>query len=154
MGKSSIRQSIAELIEPLVRDQSLELVDIEYKKEGKNWYLRVYLDKEQGITVRDCQKLSHQIEDLIEVEAIVSNPFILEVSSPGLNRPLKTERDFLRNKNRRIIVTTFSPVNNKKNFHGTIKDFKNQILYLDEDGNPLEIPLGEIANAKLEISFL
>lgn len=154
MGKSSICQSIAELIEPMVRNQSLELVDVEYKKEGKNWYLRVYLDKEQGITVKDCQSLSHQIEDLIEVEAIVSNPFILEVSSPGLNRPLKTERDFLRNKNRQIIVTTFSPVNNKKNFHGMIKDFKDQTLYLDEDGNPLEIPLEKIAKAKLEISFL
>lgn len=138
----------------MVRSQSLELVDVEYKKEGKNWYLRVYLDKEQGITVKDCQSLSHQIEDLIEVEAIVSNPFILEVSSPGLNRPLKTERDFLRNKNRQIIVTTFSPVNNKKNFHGMIKDFKDQTLYLDEDGNPLEIPLEKIAKAKLEISFL
>lgn len=153
MGKNPVCQSVTELIEPAVREEGLELVDVEYKWEGKNWHLRIYIHREQGISVEDCQKISHRIEDMIEVDNIISAHYILEVSSPGLDRPLKAERDFLRNKNRRIRVVASAPVDGKWDFCGTIKDCKDQILNLDQGGKQINIPLEKITKAKLVIEF-
>ena len=113
MGKPSIHNAVAELIEPVFRENNIELVDVEYKKTGRIWVLRIFIDRNHGVTVGDCQKLSRQIEDLIEVHELISVPYVLEVSSPGLDRSLKKERDFLRNKGKRVQVKTFSSVNNK-----------------------------------------
>jgi len=153
VSKSKVSQSVIDIIGPVLRDENLDLVDVEFKKEGRSWYLRVYIDKEQGLTVEDCQKVSHQIADLIEIEDVVSRQYILEVSSPGLDRPLKSEKDFLRNKNRRVQVTAFAPVRGRKNFRGVIKTIRDQSLVLDEEGVDLEIPLEKIAKAKLVIDF-
>jgi ribosome maturation factor RimP len=153
MAKASISESIIEIIEPVIQDESLELVDVEYKKLGKTWTLRVYIDKAQGITVDDCQKISRQIEDTIEVDELITNPFVLEVSSPGLDRPLKKEKDFLRYRNKPVEVKTYSPIENRKNFQGTIQDCKEKILYLNEEGASIKIPLDTIAKAKLIIEF-
>ncbi|KMP11644.1 ribosome maturation factor RimP [Candidatus Nitromaritima sp. SCGC AAA799-C22] len=153
MGKPSIHQAIAELVEPVVSEEKIELVDVEYQKVGKTWTLRVYIDKAQGVTVDDCQRMSRQIEDLIEVHEVISNPYVLEVSSPGLDRPLKNEQDFVRNKGKRIQVKTFSPINDKKQRMGTVKDFKEGILFLEDVDGILEIPLASIAQAKPVIEF-
>ena len=153
MGKSSIYQTVNELIEPIVRENNIDLVDVEYKKVGKNWTLQIFIDKTQGVTVGDCQKLSRLIEDLIEVHELISAPYILEVSSPGLDRPLKKEQDFLRNKGKRILVKTFSPIDGRKKFLGTLKDFTSGVLFLEDDGNILEIQLTKIAQAKLIIEL-
>jgi len=153
MAKSKVCQSVIDIIEPVVQSQNLELVDVEFKKEGKDWHLRVYIDKERGITVEDCRNVSHQIEDLIEIEDIVSRQYILEVSSPGLDRPLKSERDFLRNQNRRIQLTVFAPIHGRKDFCGVIRGIHDQSLVLQVEGNDLEIPLEKIAKAKLVIDF-
>ena len=153
MGKPSIHQAIAEIIEPVVQEENIELVDVEYKKVGNVWTLRVYLDKDHGVTVGDCQRMSRQIEDLIEVHEVIANPYALEVSSPGLDRPLKKERDFIRNKGKRIQVKTFSPINSKKKRTGTVQDFKNGTLFLEDDDGILEIPLANIALAKPAIEF-
>lgn len=153
MREGSIHHSVTELIEPVVRGEGMELVDIEYKKEGNLWYLRVYIDKEQGISVEDCRKISHRIEDIIEIEDIISSRYMLEVSSPGLDRPLKTERDFLKNKDRCVRVTTSCPIHDRKRFRGKIRNCVGQSLTLDEGGSLLEIPLEKIDNAKLEIEL-
>ncbi len=153
MGKHSIPQSVAELIEPALRDDHLDLVDVEYKKEGKNWYLRVYIDKSQGVTVEDCQKASRRIEDMIEIDELIAFPYILEVSSPGLDRPLKKEKDFIRSLNRKVKITTYSPIDNQRNFTGTIKDFKDGILAVEIEGAIVNIPLETIAHAKPVIEF-
>ena len=153
MGQGSVSQAVSRLVEPALRDEGLELVDVEYKKEGKRWFLRIFIDKPAGVTLDDCQKTSRLLEDLVEVENLIEREFVLEVSSPGLDRPLKKERDFLRNLNRRIRLTTFSPIHNKKNFSGVVKDFNNGSLCLESDGELLEIPLEAIAKAKLEIDF-
>ena len=129
MEKPSIHQAVTKLIEPILRENNLELVDVEYKKAGKTWVLRVFIDKNQGVTVDDCQKLSQEIQDLIEIHELIAVPYVLEVSSPGLDRSLKKERDFLRNKGKRIQIKTFSPVNNKKQFSGTIRNFMNKTLF-------------------------
>lgn len=153
MGKPSIHQAVTELIEPIFRENHIELVDVEYKKAGKTWVLRIFIEKSQGVTVEDCQKLSGEIEDLIEVHELITVPYVLEVSSPGLDRALKKERDFLRNKGKRVEIKTFSPVNNKKQFSGTIRDFTNGTLFLEDKGGILEVQLDTIAQAKLIIEF-
>ena len=153
MGKPSIHQTVAEIIEPITQEENIELVDVEYKKVGKVWALRVYIDKNLGVTLDDCQRISRQVEDLIEVHEVIADPYVLEVSSPGLDRPLKKERDFIRNKEKRVQVKSFSPINGKKQRVGTIQGFKNGTLYLEDTEGVQEIPLENIAQAKLTIEL-
>jgi len=153
MGKTSIYQLVSELIGPTVKEKNIELVDVEYIKAGKFWTLRVFIDKNQGVTVSDCQKLSREIEDLIEVHELISEPYTLEVSSPGLDRPLKKEADFLRNKDKPIQVKTYAPIQGRKNFSGKILDVKDRVLFLKNKDDCLELELANIAQAKLVIEF-
>jgi len=153
MGKTSIYQSVVDLIEPTLEGNDIELVDVEYKKTGKTWVLRVFIDKSQGVTVYDCQELSREIKDLIEIHELIDGHYVLEVSSPGLDRPLKKAADFLRNKGKRIQIKTYSPINNKKENAGTVIDFVNGTLFLEDKKNILKISLTEIAQAKLIIKF-
>ena len=153
MGKTSIYQSVADLIKPTLEGNGIELVDVEYKKTGKIWVLRVFIDKNQGVTVYDCQELSREIEDLIEIHELIDDHYVLEVSSPGLDRPLKKDTDFLRNKGKRIQIKTYSPINNKKENVGTVIDFVNGTLFLEDKKDILKISLTEIAQAKLIIKF-
>ena len=153
MKKTPIYQLVIDLTEPTLQGSEIKLVDVEYKKIGKNWTLRVLIDKNQGVTVFDCQKLSREIEDLIEIHELIKDHYVLEVSSPGLDRPLKKESDFIRNKGKRIQVNTYSPVNNSKINTGTIRDFSNSTLFLENKKDTLEIPLINIMQAKLIIEF-
>jgi len=138
-----------EAIDPILKGENLELVDVEYKKVGKSWVLRVFIDKPGGITLADCQKVSHQIEDKIEVEEIVSAAYVLEVSSPGLDRPLKKSTDFLRYKGKKVKIHTFVQVNGEKDFSGTIIDFKEEHVQLEMVGKNFAIPLDKISKAIL-----
>ncbi|MBT5257770.1 MAG: ribosome maturation factor RimP [Nitrospina sp.] len=153
MKKIPIYQLVIDLIEPTLQGSEIKLVDVEYKKIGKDWTLRVLIDKNQGVTVFDCQKLSREIEDLIEIHELIKDHYILEVSSPGLDRPLKKESDFIRNKGKQIQVNTYSPINNSKVNTGTIRDFSNSTLFLENKKDTLEIPLITIMQAKLIIEF-
>ncbi len=141
------------MIEPIVQEAGLELVDVEYKKSGRDWVLRIYIDKETGITHEDCQNVSRQVEDRIEVEGLISGHYVLEVSSPGLDRPLKKEKDFLRYQNKRVRVKTFAPIDNQRNFSGSIETFQNGVLFLREDTRTVEIDLDNIAQARLIIEL-
>ncbi|MBT6297298.1 MAG: ribosome maturation factor RimP, partial [Nitrospina sp.] len=140
MKKIPIYQLVIDLIEPTLQGSEIKLVDVEYKKIGKDWTLRVLIDKNQGVTVFDCQKLSREIEDLIEIHELIKDHYVLEVSSPGLDRPLKKESDFVRNKGKQIQVNTDSPINNSKINTGTIRDFSNSTLFLENNNDTLEIP--------------
>jgi ribosome maturation factor RimP len=153
MGKTSIYQLVSKLIEPIVTEHNIDLVDVEYIKAGKFWILRVFIDKKQGVTVLDCQKLSREIEDLIEVHELISDPYTLEVSSPGLDRPLKSEADFLRNKEKQIQLKTYAPIEGRKNFSGIVLGVKDRILLLKDKDDCLELELANIAQAKLVIEF-
>ena len=153
MKKIPIYQLVIDLIEPTLQGSEIKLVDVEYKKIGKDWTLRVLIDKNQGVTVFDCQKLSREIEDLIEIHELIKDHYVLEVSSPGLDRPLKKESDFVRNKGKQIQVNTDSPINNSKINTGTIRDFSNSTLFLENNNDTLEIPLITIMQAKLIIEF-
>ena len=153
MGKAPVTQSEIELIEPGLLAKGLELVDVEFKKEGKNWVLRVFIDKEGGVTLEDCQKISRLAGDLIEVEEVIEPTYTMEVSSPGLNRVLKKEKDFIRCSGKKIGVQCHAPLNGRKKFTGILKDFKNQSIHLEVDGQIQTISINRVAKANLVIEI-
>ncbi len=153
MGKAPVTQSVTELIEPGLLANGLELVDVEFKKEGKNWVLRIYIDKEGGVTLADCQKVSRLAGDIIEVEEVIEPVYTLEVSSPGLNRVLKKEKDFLKFLGKKINVQCHAPMDGRKKFTGILKDFIDQSIHLEVDGQQYTIPLNLVAKANLVIEF-
>ena len=153
MGKAPVTQSVTELIEPGLLADGLELVDVEFKKEGKNWILRIYIDREGGVTLADCQKVSRLAGDLIEVEEVIEPVYTLEVSSPGLNRVLKKEKDFLKYSGKKIYVQCHAPMDGRKKFTGILTDFIDQSIHLEVDGQLYTIPLNRVAKANLVIEF-
>ena len=153
MGKAPITQSVTELIEPGLLAKRLDLVDVEFKKEGKNWVLRIYIDRESGVTLEDCQKVSRLAGDLIEVEDVIEPVYILEVSSPGLNRVLKKEKDFLKYSGKKINIQCHAHMDGKKKFTGILTGFIDQSIHLEMDGQQLTIPLSIVAKANLVIEF-
>ena len=153
MGKAPVTQSVTELIEPGLLADGLELVDVEFKKEGKNWILRIYIDREGGVTLSDCQKVSRLAGDLIEVEEVIEPVYTLEVSSPGLNRVLKKEKDFLKYSGKKIYVQCHAPMDGRKKFTGILTGFIDQSIHLEVDGQHYTIPLNLVAKANLVIEF-
>ena len=153
MGKAPVTQSVIELIEPGLLAKGLELVDVEFKKEGKNWVLRVFIDKEGGVTLEDCQKISSFVGDLVEVEEVIEPAYTMEVSSPGLNRVLKKEKDFIKFSGKKICVQCHAPLNGRKKFTGILKDFKNQSIHLEVDGQLQTISINRVAKANLVIEI-
>jgi len=153
MGKAPVTQSVIELIEPSLLAKGIELVDVEFKKEGKNWVLRVFIDKEGGVTLEDCQKISSLVGDLIEIEEVIEPAYTMEVSSPGLNRVLKKEKDFIRFSGKKICVQCHAPLNGRKKFTGILKDFKNQSIRLEVDGQLQIISINRVAKANLVIEI-
>ena len=153
MGKAPVTQSVAELIEPGLLANELELVDVEFKKEGQNWVLRIYIDKEGGVTVADCQKVSRLAGDLIEIEEVIEPVYTLEVSSPGLNRVLKKEKDFHKYSGKKIYVQCHAPMDGRKKFTGILTGFIDQSIHLEVDGQHYTIPLNLVAKANLVIEI-
>lgn len=151
--KTSVVQKITQIADPIILEEGLELVDIEYIKAGKSWILRVYIDKPDGVNLQDCQNLSRQLSDLIDVNEIIITPYTLEVSSPGLDRPLKNEEDFKRFAGKKARVQTFSPIEGQKKFAGVIESTTNNIVTLQTDSGAREIPLEKISKARLEVEI-
>jgi ribosome maturation factor RimP len=153
MGIKSVVEAVSEVVKPVLAEDDLELVDIEYKKEGPRWFLRIFIYKTGGITLKDCQKTSRKVEDIIEIEEIITGKYFLEVSSPGLDRPLKSEKDLLRNLNQLVCVHTRSSINQKSKFVGIVQNVEDGLLFLKLDDEVLSIPIDEIKKATLEIKF-
>ena len=153
MGKEHIAKAVSEVVKPVLMEHELELVDIEYKKEGSHWFLRIFIHKLGGVTLKDCQGISQKIEDIIEIENMITGKYFLEVSSPGLDRPLKSEKDLLRNLNQLVCIYTRSSINKKSKLIGTIQNAKDGILFLRLNDKILSVPISEIKRAVLEIKF-
>ena len=149
-----IANKVSNLAEPLLTSWLLELVDVEFVFDRGRWVLRIYMDKEGGVTLDDCAEVSRELGDLIDAEDMIGFPYVLEVSSPGLNRPLKKERDFVRSIGKLIKVTMLQPVSNRRNFTGRLSDVVEGILRLSLDDNHLvELPLRDVEKARLKYEF-
>ena len=123
MGKrESYEAKTTELIQPVVEANGVELFDVDYVKEGSDWYLRVYIDKEGGVTIDDCQNVSRAFNEILDRENYVDDQYIFEVSSPGLTRPLKKEKDYEKSIGRMIEIKLFSPVDNLRNIPGFLRN--------------------------------
>ena len=116
--KESYEQRTEELITPILERNQFELVDVEYVKEGAEWYLRAYIDKEGGITVNDCEVVAREMNEILDQEDYVEGSYIFEVSSPGLGRPLKKEKDYVRAMGKELEIRTYRAINREKEFYG------------------------------------
>jgi ribosome maturation factor RimP len=148
-----IKDRVSALAEQVLADQNMELIDLEYRREGRGWVLRLYIDKENGITLEDCARVSQEIGTVLDVEDIIGTPYSLEVSSPGLNRPLKKERDFIKYRGRLVKVRTFDPIDNRRNFKGKLREIFDGGIGVEIDGEVITIPLANVAKANLEYEF-
>ena len=120
------------LITPIVDEKGFELVDVEYVKEGSNWYLRAYVDKEGGITINDLESVSRILSDKLDEEDFISDAYILEVSSPGLGRPLKKDKDFDRNMGNEIEVHLYRAVDRQKQLVGLLKAYNADTITIEK----------------------
>lgn len=146
-------EKITELIEPLLAEKNFELVDIEFKNEGKSRLLRIYIDKLNGITIDDCAEVSREFGTILDVNDVISSSYRLEVSSPGLRRPLKKAEDFSRFAGRKVKVKTYAPVHERKTFTGELIGYENGEVIVDVDGSHYKIPENMVSKANLEIDF-
>lgn len=126
-------QKAAELLEPILADVDFELVDVEYVKEAGTWYLRSYIDKPGGITVDDCEAVSRQFSDRLDQEDFIEDSYIMEVSSPGLDRPLKKDKDFERNLGREVEIRTYRPIEKEKEFYGILCAYDDNSVTIERE---------------------
>lgn len=154
MKKRDIEKNVEELSIPIIEELGFEIVDIEFVKEGPNNYLRIFIDKPGGITIDDCQKASEIISAKLDEIDPIDSSYYLEVSSPGLDRPLKTNKDLDRNLGEDIEIKLYQGVNGKKSYIGKFLSFNNDcIVILDDDNSEVELSRKNIAKISLAIRF-
>ena len=147
-------QKTEELILPIVEGNGFELVDVEYVKEGSNWYLRAYIDKPGGIAVDDCEVVSRAFSEILDREDYIEDTYIFEVSSPGLGRPLKKEKDFKRSLGEEVEIRTYRAIDRQKEFTGILKSYDKDTVTIEyEDGEPKTFERSEIALIRLALDF-
>jgi ribosome maturation factor RimP len=143
------RDMLLEMVEPLVEALGYELVGIEYRSGARHGLLRVYIDQEQGIALDDCERVSHQLSALLDVEDPIDVPYDLEVSSPGLDRPLFRTRDFERFQGRRARIRMRVPQDGRRNFTGVLRGVEGEQVVLEVDDEIVRLAFGEIDQARL-----
>ncbi len=153
MGKTRTEDIVWEMAKPVVDFLGLELVDVEYIKEGGSWFLRIFIDKPQGITHDDCQAVSKKLGELLDERDSIPQSYILEVSSPGIERPLNKPEDFVKFRGYKIRASTFSPVEGQKEFVGELEGVEDNILSINVKGKKVTLPFGTVAKVRLEADF-
>lgn len=155
MSKGKAYETYAEeLLIPIAEENHVEIYDVEYVKEGSEWYLRAYIDKPEGVTIDDCEAVSRAMSAKLDETDTIQDAYILEVSSPGLGRTLTKEKHFLKSIGKEVELKSFSPVQNKKQFKGILQSYEEGILVLETaDQGKLSFKKTEIASVKLAIDF-
>ena len=155
MSKREVyEQKTEEILQPIVEEHGFELVDVEYVKEGSNWYLRAYIDKPGGITVNDCETVSRKLSDILDEKDYIDDAYILEVSSPGLGRPLKKEKDFKRSLGEEVEIRTYRMIEKQKEFTGILRAYDETTVTIEmENGTEKTFKKGNIALIRLAFDF-
>lgn len=155
MSKREVyEQKTEELLLPIVEEHGFELVDVEYVKEGGTWYLRAYIDKPGGIAVDDCEVVSRAFSDILDEKDYIEDTYIFEVSSPGLGRPLKKEKDFARSMGEEVEVRTYCAIDRQKEFVGILKGYDKDTVTIEmEDGSERIFERNDIALIRLAFDF-
>jgi len=150
MKKQDIEKRTEELVKDIIDSGGYELWDVEYVKEGSDYYLRVYADKEGGIMIDDCVTISRALEAKLDTEDFIDEAYILEVSSPGLTRKLKKDKDYERSIGKLILVKLYKAENGSKEYVGRLKEVDTELLKLDIDGAEVVLDRNNISSARLE----
>ncbi|MCK5551967.1 MAG: ribosome maturation factor RimP [Deltaproteobacteria bacterium] len=151
--EGEMERAVSEIVEPIVTSHGMELIDVEYRREASGWVLRIYIDKKEGVSLGDCALVSNEVGPVIDVEDLFESPYTLEVSSPGLNRTLKKERDFERFKGGLARIRTHDAIGGRRNFKGRLLGCTNAVIQIGIGGEVLDIPLLNVAKANLEFEF-
>lgn len=141
------------LILPILERLNFELVDVEYVKEGGIYYLRACIDKEGGITVNDCEAVSREMNDLLDEKDFIPDSYTFEVSSPGLGRPLKKEKDYIRNMGKEVEIRTYRAINRSKEFYGLLTAYDKDSVTIDTDGEIVKFEKADIALIRQAVHF-
>ncbi|MCR4806771.1 MAG: ribosome maturation factor RimP [Lachnospiraceae bacterium] len=142
-----------QLLLPILDRLGFQLWDVEYVKEGSDYYLRAYIDKEGGITIDDCVEVSRALSDELDREDFIEDAYILEVSSPGLGRVLKKDKDFLRSIGREVELKTYKPVDGTKEFKGKLTAYDKDLIRIEEDGAARDFARTDVAKVNLYVEF-
>ena len=155
MGKGRIYEEQTErLILPILEKNQFELIDVEYVKEGSTWYLRAYIDKEGGITVDDCELVAREMNEILDREDYVEGSYVFEVSSPGLTRPLKKEKDYIRNMGKPVEIRTYRTIDHAKEFFGILKAYDaDSVTITDENGADIRFEKTDISLIRQAFDF-
>lgn len=154
MSKKDLYESkTEELVTPLIEQNNFELVDIEYVKEGSNWYLRVYIDKPGGINVDDCELISRALSDKLDEEDFIDDAYILEVSSSGLGRPLKKDKDFERSLGEDVEIKLYRMKDGTKDYRGFLKSYNKEEIVIEDNDEEITFKRSEIALVRLALDF-
>ena len=146
MGKREDYEAKTEkLIMPIVEANNVELFDVDYIKEGQDWYLRVYIDKEGGVTIDDCQAVSRAFNEILDKENYITDQYIFEVSSPGLTRPLKKEKDYAKSIGTLIDIKLYKAVEGLKEYTGVLKEYDKDNITIEVDDNLIKIERSNLA---------
>jgi ribosome maturation factor RimP len=151
---ANIESQVENLIKPVVEGLNLELYDVIYAKEGKDYYLRVVIDKEEGIDIKDCERVNDAINDLLDEADLIKDQYFLEVSSPGLERTLRKEKHFNKYLKQKVKVVLFRPLNKKKEYSGILKSYNgNEICVEQENGEDINFNIKDIVVVKTVFDF-
>lgn len=152
MRREHVEELVTEEVEKIIADTPLELVDVEYVRE-RNWYLRVFIDKEGGVDLEDCQAVSEKLSKVLDEKDPISDNYLLEVSSPGLDRVLKKEKDFLRYRGRTVDIHFFKPHDGTKLLVADLGEKQGDVLTVAHDGKEETISMKDISQIRLHIDF-
>ena len=152
--RESYESRTEQFLLPLMEEYHFELVDVEYVKEAGTWYLRAYIDKEGGIAINDCEMVSRRLSDWLDREDFIEDSYVLEVSSPGLGRPLKKDKDFARSSGKEVDVRLYRLRDGSKDFTGILTQYDKESVTIElEDGSSMQIGRPEIALIRLAFDF-
>jgi len=154
MQGSDLKEAISELVRPVVAAEAMELVDVQLAGTRNRRMLRIFIDKPGGVTLDDCENISTQVGALLDLNDLIEGSYTLEVSSPGLDRPLKSGRDFCRALGRRVRVELSTPMSGRNLLRGRVVQVQGETITLEEEpGDRLAIPLDAVARARVEVEF-
>ena|SRR3989304_4704051 len=142
--------SIEKVATPVLEAAEVQLVDIQFRRENRGWVLRLFIEREEGITLKDCEQISREVGAILDVEGLIGQPYSLEVSSPGLDRPLKKAEDFIRFRGKRIRVKTREPWEGQRNFEGELKGLGEGWVKLMVGNKEVKIPYSYVVKANLK----
>lgn len=153
MSRKDYETRTEELLIPIVESCGVRIYDVEYVKEGEDYYLRAYIDKDGGVTIDDCENVSRALSDEMDKDDFIAEAYILEVSSPGLGRTLKKERHFLNSLGEEVELKTYKPIDGQKEFVGILKNYENKVVTIEAESGEMTFEMDALANVRLTIDF-